>query len=396
MKTGSVDLPLHPGKCPPWLFQRMKPLARELSTIIIENYGTAELLRRLSDPMFFQALGCALAFDWHSSGLTTTTCGAIKEALMGSQQSASSFGSRVSGLELGVVCCGGKGKTSKLAPVEIAKGADSLGLDAARLIKASRLAAKVDNSLVQDGYDLYHHSFLFDEKGNWTVIQQGMNGANKYARRYHWFSGGLVSRVSGLGFSGSGSFGSDDGSDSRVSSFVDSPPHEIVGTKEPEVLNLVSKESADVRKVSLDLVRDNPARMRKYFDGQTTLFDTPSEHVLPMRHNIRGCDLKEKDWKLLQEAYELQPEGYEELVSLKGMGKRKLRALALLAKLAHGSELDWKDPVKYSFSHGGKDGIPYPVDRGCYDHSIGFLKDVINEAKDGEKGRALRRLAGIG
>jgi hypothetical protein len=361
MKTGSMDLPLHPGKCPKWLFERMRPLTKSIATIILDSYGTCELLTRLADPMFFQALGCAIGFDWHSSGLTTTTCGALKEALSE---------------DIGVAVAGGKGKVSRKAPEEIALKAGKWGLDAESLQKASLLAAKVDSSCVQSGHSLYHHSFLFDEEGNWAVIQQGMNAANRCARRYHWLN---------------------------ASDFVNEPPDKMAGSPEPEVLNLVSMESEETRKVSVDIVKDNPVRLRKYVDGQTTLGDdqTPpgdgAHFVLPERHEILECDLTEKDWRLLKEAYELQPGNYQELICLRGMGKKKLRALALLSRLIHGTKLDWKDPVKYSFAHGGKDGIPFPVQRNDYDHSIAFLRDVIEETKTGstEKAGALKRLSQI-
>jgi len=354
MRTGTVDLPLHPGRCPSWLFERMRPLAREISRIIIDEYGTKELLCRLSDPMFFQSLGCVLGFDWHSSGLTTTTCGALKEAISA---------------DMGVAVAGGKGKTSRKAPEEIESMSAAFGLDGAALKKASRLCAKVDSSCIQAGYDLYHHCFFFDEEGNWTVIQQGLNDANKYARRYHWFN---------------------------ARAFVDDPPDNIAGVMETEALNLVSKESAEARKISVDLVNDNPIHLRRYFTGQTTLADDfHNLHHLPARHEILGRDLAERDWELLRQAYELQPQNYQELVSLRGMGKRKLRALALLAKLIHGTKLDWKDPVKFSFAHGGKDGIPFPVDRECYENSIAFLRDIVTETKTGEKDGALKRLASL-
>ena len=332
----------------------MLPLTKAISQIIIDNYGTRELLVRVSDPMFFQSLSCVIGFDWHSSGTTTTTCGAIKEALTE---------------DMGMVACGGKGKVSRKTPEEIDKFGEIFSLSDSKisnLKRSSKLSAKVDNSAVQDGYNLYHHSFLFDEKGNWTVVQQGMNPTNKYARRYHWFN---------------------------EQQFVDDPKTKIAGSKEKEVLNLVSKETEDARKVTVDLVKDNPFRLRKYFDGQTTLAD--EHYILPERHEVLPNDLTKKDWEMLKQAYEIQPENYEELVALKGMGGKKLRALALVSKLVHGTKLDWKDPVKYSFAHGGKDGIPYPVDRKSYDHSIEFLREIIIEVDDREKQMALKRLAAL-
>jgi len=357
MKTGSVDLPLHPGKCPAWLFQRMRPLSKAISQLIIDDYGTQELLKRLADPMFFQSLACAIAFDWHSSGTTTTACGALKEALTE---------------DMGIVACGGKGKASKKTPDEIVAHSDHFNISESKrksLIEATKLSAKVDSSCVQDGYDLYHHSFFMDEEGNWAVVQQGLNRANKYARRYHWLS---------------------------TDNFTEGPPENIAGmAKENGVLNLVSSDTGDARRNAVDLVKDNPLRLRKYFTGQTTLSD--SNYTLPERHEILDCDMSKKDWEMLERAYELQPANYKELVSMNGMGKKKLRALALVSKLIYGTELDWKDPVKYSFALGGKDGIPYPVDRESYDHTIQFLRDAIGSAEIGseEKKAAMRRLQTI-
>jgi hypothetical protein len=342
----TLDLPLHPGRCPPWLFKRMRDLAREISLVIINNYGTGEFLSRLSDPMFFQALGCVLAFDWHSSGLTTTTCGALKEAIT---------------FDSGLAMAGGKGRASRFAQQEIQQKSDYFGIRDAPLRKASAMSAKVDSSCIQDGYGIYHHSFVFDEKGNWCVIQQGMNPANKYARRYHWHNS---------------------------EEFINGPDNQIAGSKEERALNLVSSQTNESRKAAVDIINDNPAYVRKYFDGQTTLFDK-----MPARHEILPCDLTKKDWETLHAAYELQPKNYEELVSLRGMGKKRLRALALVAKLIHGTELDWKDPVKYSFAHGGKDGIPFPVDRPTYESTISLLRESLEETKSEEKNRALKRLA---
>ncbi|MGV8084701.1 MAG: DUF763 domain-containing protein [Candidatus Bilamarchaeum sp.] len=353
----SIDLPLHPGKCPPWLFRRMKQLSGLMCQIILRDYGTVELLSRLSDPMFFQAFSCTIGFDWHSSGTTTTTCGAIKESL--------------GELECGLRVCGGKGQAAALTQVELDQAGADFSFSDSRLLglkKASKLSAKVDQSCIQDGYILYHHSFFVDEKGNWVVVQQGLNHSNKYARRYHWMNNFV---------------------------FVDSPQQKIAGTQHEDVLHLVSKSSDQVRKISLDIIKDNPARLRKYFDGQTTLFDE-DHSVLPAHHEIRECNITKKDWEYLQKVYEIQPQNYEQLVSLAGMGGRKLRALALVSKILHGTELDWKDPVKYSFAHGGKDGIPFPVDKHAYQNTIDFLRDIIHQTegmKSYEKARVLKALS---
>lgn len=359
MKTGVIDLPLHPGNCPSWLFKRMRKFTKAIGEIIIEEYGTQELITRLSDPFFFQSLNCATAMDWHSSGSTTTLTAALKLSLLEANR--------------GIVGCGGKGKTSKKTPEEIKKHSDYFNLSEAKtkaLFEATKLSAKVDSSCVQDFYQLYHHSFFFDEKGNWSVIQQGMNVANKYARRYHW---------------------------AKTTNFTEDPPEKIAGQNtEENVLNLVSGNSEDCRKNSVGLIQDNPNRLRKYFTGQTTLFDSEM-HKLPERHEILNCDLSKKDWQMLQEAYELQPQNYKELVSLKGMGKKKLRALALVSKLIYGTKLDWKDPAKYAFAHGGKDGHPFPADKPSYDHTIKFLRQMIDgsELESTEKKTALKRLQSL-
>ncbi|MBD3210151.1 DUF763 domain-containing protein [Candidatus Micrarchaeota archaeon] len=357
MKTGAVDLPLHTGKCPPWLFRRMKPLAGAVSQLVIDEYGTGELLKRISDPMFFQSFACVMGFDWHSSGASTTACGALKEALAP---------------DMGIAACGGKGKASGKTPSEISRHSDSFSLSGAKrkaLLEATRMTAKVDSSCVQDYHELYHHSFFMDERGNWAVVQQGMNDATGYARRYHW---------------------------RKTGNFTEAPPESIAGARTEGTLNLVSRKSRGVRESSLGFIQDNPARLRKYFTGQSTLFDEGIKR-LPQRHEILRCDLTKKDWNILNHAYEIQPRDYKELLMLQGMGKKKLRALALVSRLVYGNELDWKDPVKYSFAHGGKDGIPHPVDRKSYDHTISFLRKSVEEAKLNEKDRvgALKRLAGL-
>lgn len=346
-------MPLHPGTCPKWLFPLMRKLSREMGRAIVREHGGAELVRRLADPMFFQAWGCVIGFDWQSSGLTTTTAAAIREA----------------GIE-GIAVCGGKGKTGQKTPQQIEEKGEEFGLSISKIESmkyASRLAAKVDGCCVQDGYELYHHAFMFDERGEWAVIQQGMNGASKYARRYHW---------------------------TRTDAFVDAPPHSIMGFQHPQVLNTVSRESAETRKASVDLANENPARLRKYFTGQSTLFDDGG-FTFPAHHEIFREDLPEKDWELLGKVYEYQPKTYEELVAFRGMGAKKLRALALVSRLVFGCEPDWKDPVKYSFAHGGKDGIPFPVQREEYAHSIRFLRNALEAAELGrdEKILALKRLA---
>ncbi len=362
MRTGSADLPLHGGKAPPWLFKRMVELGGRIAALIIEEYGHKELFRRLSNPFFFQAFGSVIGFDWHSSGLTTTTTGAL--AIYFSKHP-----------EYDVYPAGGKGKSSISTPEHISSAPikDSLR---DQLIRESKLIAKVDNSLVQDGYSLYHHALFFTSNGNYVVIQQGINESEGYARRYHWLSG--------------------------VDSFVNDPHSGIAGYYNPNTLNLVDSENSNVRSASLDLVKDGPntiwrglTELHSILSPQKSLLEyisprVSSNHLFMKKdHYIRVGDLTSRDLEILNKAYEIQPQSYEELLMIRGMGAKKLRALALVADLIYGEEITWRDPVKYSFAHGGKDGIPYPVDKQLYDENIEFLDSVLEDK------RARRKLISI-
>ncbi len=358
MRTGAVNLPLHTGKAPRWLFDRMVKLAGAITEVIIYEYSRDEFLRRISDPHWFQAFSCVLGFDWHSSGTTTTTCGALKMAL--------------SAEEHGIAVTGGKGAVSRKAPAEIERIGEifSLSSDKIKLLKySSKMAAKVDTSCIQDGYELYHHCFFFTEKGEWAVVQQGMN--NEYARRYHWLS---------------------DSSNSLME------PRDGIccDRKEASVLDMTSHDSETARKVSLDLIKDNPAHLKKYFkpSSQKMLFDFEDGFGLPPHHPVLDIDISERGMEVLRRAYELQPRNYEELISLEGMGPKKVMALALISDLVYGSAPSWRDPVKYSFTHGGKDGYPYPVDREVYDNSIQMLHESLGSARLDKKERynAIKRL----
>lgn len=363
-RVGIAELPLHGGKCPPWLFGRMKRLGGAISEIIVREYGREELLRRLSDPFFFQALGCTLGFDWHSSGLTTTVCGALKEAI------------KPEGL--GIAVCGGKGKVSKRTPSEIQKLADVFSLSSQKvegLKYASRMAAKVDNACVQDGYQLYHHCFVLSEDGDWAVVQQGMH--DRLARRYHWLSDG-------------------------VRSFVDEPHSGIAGDRfEEVVLDMTARESEGTRKTSVDVVKDNPKHLMPYIrEAEQRSLDeyfgrSPQvlKLVMPTSHTI--TKLTKQTAAALQRAYELQPENYEELVAIWGIGPKAVRALALVSDIIYGKPPSWKDPARFSFAHGGKDGVPYPVDKKTYDASVEMLRTAVSDAKLGreEKLHAVKRLS---
>jgi len=352
VRTGIAELPLHYGSCPPWLFQRMKKLGRAIAGIIIFEYGKDEFVRRISDPFFFQSFACVAGYDWHSSGTTTTLTGALKEANL---------------KEFGIAVLGGKGKASRKTPQEIENLAEEFSFSDRKieeLKRASRLVAKVDNNALQDGFQLYHHSFIVTEEGKWAVIQQGMNLESRYARRYHWLS-------------------------EKVESFVNEPHLAVCCDVKGKPLNMVAEESEEARKCSVDLVKDNPIHLKKYLvpsKEQKTIFKYLQ---MPAKHEIEL-----KNFAPLMEAFEQQPKNYEELLLVKGMGPKSVRALALISNLVFGAELSWRDPVKYSFAHGGKDGHPYPVDRKIYDKSIQILQDAIKQAKLGEKEKieAIKRL----
>lgn len=379
----SADLPLHTGSAPRWLFDRMVELSGAIAEAVIEEYGQDELLRRLSDPYWFQALGCVIGFDWHSSGVTTTTMGALKQAL--------------SPQEHGIAVVGGKGSTSRKTPDEIDASTVDLSLETREQLKrTSRLSAMVDNGCVQDSYTLYHHTMAISESGSWCVVQQGMSEST--ARRYHWLS--------------------DD-----VQSFVEEPQTAICSQeRQPDPLDLTADASAETRAVSVDLVQDNPRHLKRELQGQRSLADfgagaadgaptdggnrdateqvslsTDPELTMPSHHELRQADLSEKALDQLQRAYEHQPSTYEELVELDGIGPRSLRALALIAELVYDAESSREDPAKYAYAHGGKDGTPHPVDRERYDQSVEYMHTMLEGAElDREtKQSSLKRLAGL-
>jgi hypothetical protein len=343
-------------------------LAGGIAEAMISESGPEEFLRRLSDPHWFQALSCVLGFDWHSSGTTTVTTGALKMALKPEEH--------------GIAVAGGKGKTSTKAPEEIRRLSAAFSFSsskAERLVRASRMSAKVDNALVQDGYHIYHHAFFFDQDGNWAVVQQGMN--DEFARRYHWLS-------------------------DSVQSFVEEPHSAICCQRhELSVMDLTARDSEECRKTTLDLVRDGPSRLLglgRQLERQRSLLDFAEsrspvavEIFMPHRHDLIALlDIDEAGRRALQTAYELQPESYEDLVALRGLGPKRIRALSLISELIYGAPPSWRDPARFSFAHGGKDGTPFPVDRETYDASIRMLEEALEGAKmDREdKRQALKRL----
>lgn len=327
-------------------------MAREISLAILFEEGPQGLLRRLSDPFWFQAFGCVLGFDWHSSGLTTTACGALKEGLRGLEH------------ETGVTVAGGKGRTSLKAPEEIDRACERSGADAERLKAASRMSAKVDSSAVQDGFSVYHHTFIFTDDGAWTTVQQGMNDGTGMARRYHWMN----------------------------PERFDSDPHSGV-TELPDrsVLNLVAAEGEGNRRVATELAREEPGKIARELKRMREL-------SLPRHHALRIADLRPESMaRVLTRAYEAQPREFTDLLAVRGVGAKGLRALSLVAELTYGEPASIRDPASFAFAHGGKDGTPFPVDRTTYDATIESLRRTVAEAKLGRDQRrsAMKRLGKV-
>jgi uncharacterized protein len=351
-QTGIAQLPLHGGKAPAWLFQRMVRLGREITRLIVENDGPEAFLQRIADPFWLQSLGCVRVFDWHSSGVTTTVCGALKEGLKGREK------------ELGLIIAGGKGATSRKTPQEIVTAGEKYPLDCSpdALVYLSRLTAKVDNNAIQDGFQLYHHSFFFTFSGSWAVVQQGMN--DRFARRYHWSSESVQSMT------------------------VD--PHSAIcsNLQQERALNLVALASQKAQLLITDLSHERPEKLI----GEIQRLQTLS---LPAHHEVSVSDIHPKSIeKILLKTYERKAKDFEELLSMPGVGAKTLRALTLIGEIAYGTPACWKDPAKFSFAHGGKDGHPYPVDRKLYDESVQFLRRTLERAhiEISDKENALKRL----
>ncbi|MBN2230376.1 MAG: DUF763 domain-containing protein [Candidatus Thorarchaeota archaeon] len=359
-RAGVADLKLHPGKAPHWLVKRMIPMADALCKFIVDEFGTSELLHRLADPVWFQALSNVLGYDWDSSGSTTVTCGVLKSAL--------DFETH------GMVGIGGKGIASKKVPEQL-RALEDYGLDGARLVDISKAVAKVDNAGVQDGYQLYQHLFFVDSEENWTVVQQGLDSKNNDARRYHWTA-------------------------DETRSYIDEPHTGLIsGEIKDCALDMTSHKSEECRQVSLDIIKEDPARIRRYFEdiksyGETTLIPwldednaeiaLPAYKVIPTR----------MDWNAVRRAYETQPEDYEGLLLMDGFGPATVRGLSLISEMIFGTPPSWSDPVRMCFAFGGKDGVPFPVPRKDYDKAIAFMEQALNDAKMGrrEKVLGLKRL----
>lgn len=350
MKRGTADLPLHYGTVPPWLAQRMSLLGGAIAEAIVIEYGRPELLRRLSDPFWFQSLGCVLGMDWHSSGITTSVMNALRKAINCRSE------------ELGVYICGGRGKFSRETPNQLLEVADKTGLNGNELVRHSKLAAKVDNTAVQDGFQLYLHTFIVTKEGEWAVIQQGMNPNERMARRYHWLS-------------------------SSLRSFMEEPHTSVCGRNQGLILNLTDKLAAPTKDGIVELTKETPDKLMR----EVSI-------ILPNHHEVKAEDvnLKRLGAALLL-AHETNVTDMESLLLLEGVGPRTLQSLTLVSEVIHGTPSRFSDPARFSFAHGGKDGHPFPVPTSVYDETVEVLDKAIRQARlgDKEKSDALKNLSKI-
>ena len=346
-RSGSADLPLHYGHVPQWLYDRMSKLGLAVFEVILADYGKTEVIRRMSDPFWFQSLGAVMGMDWHSSGVTTSVMGALKRVINPKSK------------ELGIYIAGGKGKFSKETPNELLKIAHLTGLNGNELVKASKLSAKVDNTAIQDGYQLYTHNFILNDEGSWTVVQQGMSGKDKTARRYHWHS-------------------------ENLKSFVDEPHSGICGKNQGIILDLTAKSAVENRKGIIEISHEPPEKIMK----EVSL-------ILPAHHDVRASDVNMKRLgAMLAMTREMQPENFEDLLLLKGVGPRTMQSLALVSEVIHGAPSRFQDPARFSFAHGGKDGHPFPVPTKIYDETLDILRTGIEKSKMGnsDKMHAIKKL----
>ncbi|HYV93551.1 MAG TPA: DUF763 domain-containing protein [Chitinophagales bacterium] len=347
--SGTADLPLHYGQVPKWLAQRMSLLGGAIVESLIIQYGRNEVLRRMSDPFWFQSLGCVMGMDWHSSGITTSVMGALKSAINPKAK------------ELGLYICGGRGKHSRQTPNELMKIADDTGLDGHHLVHCSKLSAKVDNTAVQDGFQLYLHSFMLTVDGQWSVIQQGMNTESGMARRYHWHS-------------------------EQLKSFVEEPHTFVLGKNLGLILNLTDKEAAQTRDGIVQVAQENPARS----------ISEIQKLMMPRHHDVREKDVDIKRLgAILTIAQEKEVNDFESLLLLNGVGPRTLQSLTLVSEVIHGTPSRFSDPARFSFAHGGKDGHPFPVPLKVYDETIDVLRKSVEHAKLGitDKQEAIKNLS---
>ncbi|HJW17335.1 MAG TPA: DUF763 domain-containing protein [Flavisolibacter sp.] len=347
-RSGSADLPLHYGYVPQWLYERMAKLGLAITESIVGEYGKKEFLSRMSDPFWFQSFGAVMGMDWHSSGITTSVMGALKRAVNPHSK------------ELGIYICGGKGKFSKQAPQELIGVGEQTGLNADELVRNSKLSAKVDNTAIQDGFQLYTHNFIVSNEGDWSVVQQGMREGDSMARRYHWHS-------------------------ALVNSFVEEPHAAICGANQGQILNLTAMEAGTSRNGILSISQEKPELMMQEIQ----------QLVMPSHHNVTSKDVDlRRLGSILWMAHEAQPKDFEDLLLLEGVGPRTVQSLALVSEVIHGTPSRFKDPARFSFAHGGKDGHPFPVPTKTYDEVISTLQKAVHKAKIGqtEKADALKKL----
>lgn len=350
MKRGTADLPLHYGTVPPWLAERMSLLGGAIAEAIIIEYGRPALLQRLSDPFWFQSLGCVLGMDWHSSGITTSVMNALRKAINCRSE------------ELGVYICGGRGKFSRETPNQLLEVANKTGLNGNELVRHSKLAAKVDNTAVQDGFQLYLHTFIVTKEGDWSVIQQGMNPNERMARRYHWLS-------------------------SSLRSFMEEPHTSVCGRNQGLILNLTDKLAAPTKEGIMELTKESPDKLMREVS-----------FILPNHHEVKAEDVNLKRLgAALILAHETNVSDMESLLLQEGVGPRTLQSLTLVSEVIHGTPSRFSDPARFSFAHGGKDGHPFPVPTSVYDETIEVFDKAIRQARLGEKDKsnALKNLSKI-
>jgi uncharacterized protein len=336
-RSGIADLPLHGGRVPAWLAQRMTTLGSGIVESVLYHYGDSALLSRLSDPFWFQALGSVMGMDWHSSGITTSVLGALKRGINPRAD------------ELGIWICGGRGRHSRKTPDELRAVADTTGANGEALVRASRLAARVDNNAVQDGFQIYLHGFIVSRAGEWAIVQQGLNDATGMARRYHWHS-------------------------ATVKDFVVEPHTAIIGENRGEIMNLVDREAQSAQHAMVALSHERPEIV---LNEARTL-------RMPAHHNVREKDVDLKRLgAVLAVAHEQQFRDFASLLLMENLGPRTLQSLALVAEVVHGTPTRFTDPARFSFAHGGKDGHPFPVPLKTYDESIAVLRRALDTAKLG-------------
>ena len=351
MSRRYADLPLHYGHVPPWLAERMTKLGGAIVEALVIEFGKSEVLKRLSDPLWFQAFGSVLGMDWHSSGITTSVMGALKRALNPKSR------------ELGIFICGGRGKHSRQTPQELLKLAAHTGLNGDALVRSSKLAAKVDNTAVQDGFQLYLHNFIVTDEGEWAIVQQGMNDASGMARRYHWHS-------------------------LQFQSYLDSPHSGVTGVNQGLILNLADTHAAGTRKSIVKLTEESPDRMMTEI----------RKIVMPRHHEVRASDVNLKRLgAALILAHERSTTEFESLLLLEGVGPRTIQSLTLVSEIIYGSPTRFNDPARFSFAHGGKDGHPFPVPLKVYDETISVLKSAVEKSRIGvsDKQQAIQQLSAM-